>query len=185
VARVSSVKTKRKASSKPAMPIGFKGAKKPRKAAAKKKSKIYMRGLNSLGKLKPKAEEEDFYTPAAVKKRQAAARKEAARNMKAAKAKAHGRQPDTKQPDPAAVAMLDKLSDALARVPKGPLSLSMQSLLLDPSQFLIVKSPKGGITNREEFTNQLESLGLKVVFLEYSQNSPTVPTVERHQREWN
>lgn len=158
-----------------------------RKKAADKKSKFYMRGLNSLGKLKPKAGEEDFYTPAAVKKRQAAARKEAARNMKAAKAKAkaHGRQPDIKQPDPAAVAMLDKLSDALARIPKGPLSLSMQSLLLDPSQFLIVKSPKGGITNREEFTNQLESLGLKVVFLEYSLNVPTPPTVERHQREWN
>ena len=81
------------------------------------------------------------------------------------------------QPPPAA----DEVANARAMAPKGGLSPGMESILFG-DWVLIVKTPKGGVTNREEFVKEMAHMRIKVVFLEYSIDLPYAPVVERHTR---
>lgn len=81
-------------------------------------------------------------------------------------------------------AMADQITDAVARQPKGGLSLSMEEILHPSSEkiVLVVKAAKGSVTNREEFIKAMSALNFIVVFLEYGVNCPQPPVIERQQR---
>lgn len=77
--------------------------------------------------------------------------------------------------------LADAITDAVARNPKGGMSPAMEEILYPFSErrLFIVKSPKGTITNKEEFLEAMEKIHAKVVFLEYETNSPVAPSVDQ------
>jgi acyl transferase domain-containing protein len=76
--------------------------------------------------------------------------------------------------------LADKLTNLQATTPKGPLSDSMHKLLYGEPQVIIVKAPSKSITNKQEFTDEMKALNVKVVYLDYTPGYGLMPSIEHH-----
>lgn len=153
---------------------GERRTKKATKEAARKA------GMKPKLKAKPKSVYGNPHDVAETKRRQAAARKDAANKMRVAKAS--GRVETPAGPAGEAVKMADVMMHVIASTPKEPLSPGMQALVDYGKELLIVRAPKGTISNRDEFTQQMGALGFKVVYLEHMMHTLFPPIIERYQR---
>jgi hypothetical protein len=85
------------------------------------------------------------------------------------------------KPDPAPMPIPYNVRTA----PTSPvLSAGMASLLYggESPRFIIVRSSEGSITNREEFSRDMASLGFKAIFLEYSKFASREPRLSLVQK---
>jgi hypothetical protein len=66
--------------------------------------------------------------------------------------------------------MVDEIADAVARNPKGGLSLSMEELLHPKSErrIVVLKAATGSISNTAEFVGKMAEFGVEVILLEFN-----------------